>query len=164
VSDAPTTQASPFGRYLIPLAERVLYLPVVAAFWLSVRRDVQPGSADHTLPDWYRWGLLVAISGLILTIILQWIVPATRITPGGIRRNFAGHRNIKWGDIADFTISRSWGIRRIHARLLSGRKYSLDGVPLRALPALRHQIGIGGARSGSWWLVDYSDARSTSSS
>jgi hypothetical protein len=164
VSDAPTAESGPFGRFLIPLAERVLYLPVVAAFCLFVRTDLRAGAADQTLPGWYRWWLLVAISSLIFAIVPQWIVPATRITPGGIRRNFAGKRNISWDEIADFTIARSWGIRRIHARLLSGRKYSLDGVPLRALPALRHQIGIGGPKSGSWWLVDYSDASSTSSS
>jgi hypothetical protein len=153
VSDAPTAEAVPFGGFLITLAERLLYLPVVAAFCLFVRKDMQAGPADRALPGWYRWALLLAISCLIFAIIPQWIVPATRITPGGIRRNFAGRRNIRWDDIADFTIARSWGIRRIHVRLLSGRKYRLDGVPLSTLPALRHQIGIGAAKSGSWWLV-----------
>jgi hypothetical protein len=163
VSDAPTVEAGPFGSFLITLAERLLYLPVVTAFCLYVRDDMQPGAADHALPGWYRWGLLLVISCLIFAIIPQWIVPATRITAGGIRRNFARQRSISWDDVADFTITRSWGIRRIQARLLNGRKYSLDGVPLSALPALRHQIGVGGAKSGSWWLVDYSAASSTSS-
>jgi hypothetical protein len=128
---------------------------VVAGFCLFVRVDLHASAAENVLPGWYRWALLVLVSGLIFAAVPQWLIPATTITPDGIRRHFAGDRRVAWDDIADFTVTRSFGVRRVYAHLVNGGRRRLDGVPPKALLALRDHVGSG-ATTGTWWLVDYS--------
>jgi hypothetical protein len=157
-------EASPFGRYLIPPVERSLNVILAAALGLYARWQLSPGQAGEALPSWDRAIILASITGLFTIAVLAWVIPATTVNENGIRRNYAVKRRLNWYDIADFTVRRRWGARRIYVQLRSGRTHSLDGVPLRTLPALHHQLEAGHARSGSWWLVGYSDASSTSSS
>jgi hypothetical protein len=146
--------SSPYGRYLLPLTERVLYVPAVAGYCVSAWLG---SYTDHAslLPTWYKMILLASVILLALGAVPQWFVAATIISPDGIRRNFAVHRDIEWSDIADFRVSRSRGVKRVYAQLVNGGRRRLDGVPPKALPTLRSQLETS-IKTGSWWLVDYS--------
>jgi hypothetical protein len=157
-------EASPFGRYLIPPVERVMNVVLAAGLGYFARWQLDTQHAAQDLPGWYRVFLPAALTGLFSITVLAWLLPATFISPKGIRRVYAGKRRLDWDEVSDFTVRRRWGARRIYVKLLNGRRYSLDGVPLRALEPLRRYIGTGDAKTGSWWLVDYSEASSTSSS
>jgi hypothetical protein len=150
VSAAP----SPYGRYLLPLTERILYVPLTAGYcvavWLGFYTD-----HESVLPIWYKMILLAGVMLLALGAVPQWFVAATVISPDGIRRNFAMHRDIAWSDIADFRVSRSRGVKGVYAHLVTGGKRRLDGVPPKALPTLQSQVRTG-IKTGTWWLVDYS--------
>ena len=107
------------------------------------------------LPGWYKVILLAGVVVLVTAAIPQWFIAATVISPDGIRRNMAVHRDVDWAEISDFAVSRSRGVKRVYAQLAGGGKRRLDGVPWEAVPTLRSQVGTG-IKTGTWWLVDYS--------
>jgi hypothetical protein len=160
VSDEP----SPYGRYSISPLERILNVCVIVGLCVYARYTLRSRQTVELLPSWYRGFLLVGFALLFVSAALQWAFPATVIHHDRIRRVFKLRQRIDWKDVSDFVVQKPLGVKRIYVRLVNGRKYRLDGVPVKALPALREQLGVGGAKTGTWWLVDYSDASSTSSS
>jgi hypothetical protein len=160
VSDEP----APYGRYLISPLERVVNVCVIVGLCFYARFTLGSRDTVELLPSWYRGFLVVSFALLFLAAALQWGFPATVIEPNRIRRLFKFKRRIDWGEIAEFVVRKPLGVKRVYVQLVSGRKYRLDGVPAKALPALRQQLGTGDVKTGTWWLVDYSDASSTSSS
>jgi hypothetical protein len=150
-----TGEPEPFGRYLIPLSERILYALFALLTVVYVRFGVYEAHASDYLPGWYRWVLFSGSTYLTLAIAPQWLLAATTISPGDIRRGFALKRRTEWSEIADFTVGRVWGWSRVVMRLQNGKKLRLLGVPTGALPALRRHLGTDtSAPKGTWWLVD----------
>ena len=158
MGEAATETETPIrpGRYLLPLARRLIF-PVIIVAELAMGYVNSSSGYVSAASAWVCVSAAVVVLGIGLAF---WFVPSTVVDQRGIHFRLIGrYRHILWADAVGFLVVRTWRFARVEVQLPNGHDVAAsaagalqvgpDGdVVARPVPAEVARSATPGGRNG----------------